>query len=159
MYSCLDESECIANLYCAELNRDQWDGMVKQPNDVEEPTRNVLSDDDGDVFVLRVALSLDIPILNGPDNVRLVEASKLQFNGIAPIAIRIGKQQIEPPARRLRSFAANHVGVPQPKPRRVVYQEIMQPALVVLGMAFEADVPRLHKFHVKPAAIPDLAWR
>jgi hypothetical protein len=79
---------------CLHLNRDQRDEAVEQPNDVQEPTGDLLRDNDRRVVVLRIALPLDVPVFEGADDVRFIGLSELDLDFEATIRIGILAKQV-----------------------------------------------------------------
>src|SRR5260370_37567717 len=56
------------------------------------------------MLVLRVTFSLNIPILNGPDDVRLVGRAKLDLDFVTAIGFGLLQEQIEPADAPLEPF-------------------------------------------------------
>ena len=91
------QGELVTYLDRAYLKSDKGNEAVEQAYYVQEATRDVLSYDDSRVVILRIALTLDVPVLNGADDVRLVGPTELNLNLIALTRGWISKQQIETP--------------------------------------------------------------
>jgi hypothetical protein len=52
-----------------ELDSNKRDRLVEQVDHVQKSARDVFCDDHGNMLVLWVTALLDIPVLNGPDDV------------------------------------------------------------------------------------------
>ena len=64
-----DNRECPVDLNALDLNGNQRDRPVEEAYHVQEPARDVLRHNDGDMVVLRVSAFLDVPVLDGADDV------------------------------------------------------------------------------------------
>jgi hypothetical protein len=64
-----DQSHIFANLHRLHLNRDQWDGTTKKSYNIQKSSCDILGDDYGRVVILRIPLSLYIPVLKRSDYV------------------------------------------------------------------------------------------
>ena len=82
----------VADLQEAHLNRDERNVAVEQADDVEEPGRDLFGHDHGAMVVLRIALALDVPVLDRADNVGFVSGAQLDLNLVAGLGLWIGEQ-------------------------------------------------------------------
>lgn len=98
------QGDGVADPECPHLEGDQRQRAVEERNHVEEADRNIFGHDHCDVLILWIAFFLDIPVLNGPDDVGLVCCPKLNFHLVPPIGLGILEEQIEPPGTRLSPF-------------------------------------------------------
>ena len=115
-------------------NRNDGDGAVEKADDVEESARDVLGNDDGAVVVLGVPPSLNIPVLDSPDDVALVGSPQLQLNFISAIAVGILQQKVEPTCVRLPPLIVFEHQVSEPENPRVIRHQRLDPSLVEFGM-------------------------
>jgi hypothetical protein len=86
-------------------------GIAPLNNDVQEPAGDILGNQNRRMLVLRVPFSLNIPVLNGPYDVRFVRRAELHFDfiSVAGLWILILQQQIEAAGARLNSlFVLQH---------------------------------------------------
>ena len=87
----------------------------EQADHVEEAARHVLRDEHSHVLVLRIATLLDVPVLDGTDDVRLVGRAELELDLIAGVRLRVQQQQIETSGPRLPALAISHLQIAQPQ--------------------------------------------
>jgi hypothetical protein len=129
------------------LNRDDGDGAIEEPDDVEKPSRNVFGNDDGAVIVLWVPSLLDIPVLDSPNDVALVGSPQLKLHFISAIAVWVLKQKVEATCVRLPSFFVFQDQVAEPKDSRVVRYPVLDPSLVELSVILQPDTIVLNECH------------
>ena len=74
---------------CTCLYSDEGNCTVEQRDDVQKAARDVLRDQDCAMVILRIALPLDVPILDGSNDMGLVCRAELKLNLIATFGVRI----------------------------------------------------------------------
>ena len=123
----------------AQLDRDKRDEAVEQADHVEEPAGDVLGDEDRDVVVLGIALPLDVPVLDGADDVRLVGLAELDLDFVPPVGLGVLKQQVKASSTGLWPLAIPQHEVPKPQQGRVLADAVLEPLLVQVGVGLEPD--------------------
>jgi hypothetical protein len=98
------------------------------------------------VVVLGIAFALDVPVLDGANDVALVRAAQLNLDLIASAGVGVLQKQIEPPRARLNSFFLLENEVAQPEDRRVFRNSILHPLLRIVRVVCEQDSLRLDEF-------------
>src|SRR5438067_95032 len=78
-----------------DLKRDQRNKAIEQCDYVEKAACDVLGDDDRGVVVLRVPLTLDIPIFDRANDVGLIGLAQLDLDFVALARRWISQQKIE----------------------------------------------------------------
>ena len=71
------------------------------------------------MIVLRIALSLYVPILDSPNDMRFIGSTKLQLNLIAPVGLNISQEQIQSPCSGLNAFLRQEINVTETDYRRI----------------------------------------
>jgi len=112
-------------------------------DDVQEPACDVLGDDHCRVVVLGISLSLDVPILDGSDDVRFVGFAQLNLDLVPPVRLRILQKQVETPSPGLGPLTILQDEVPETKNRRILTNPVLKPPLVQFGMVLQPDALRL----------------
>src|SRR5262249_53100925 len=104
-YRVEDEGDLIiAHLKCSHLNRDDWNRTVEQTNDVQESRSDVFGNDHGAMVVLRVPSSFNVPVLDSPNDMALVRATKLKLDLESSIVVYVLKKKIQPTGVGLPTF-------------------------------------------------------
>jgi hypothetical protein len=103
---------------------------VEHADHVEEPAGDVLRDDYGDVVDLGIPLPLDVPVLDGADDVRLVRLAELDLNLAPPVPVGILEQEVEPSGAGLGSLTIPEDEVPETQQRRILADAVLEPLLV-----------------------------
>ena len=83
------------NLVGLHLKRDQGHCPIEQADDIEEAARDVLRDEHRTVLVLRIALPLDVPVLDSSNDMGLIGGTELKLDFIPPFAVEVLEKQIK----------------------------------------------------------------
>jgi hypothetical protein len=113
---------------------------------------DVLGDDHCDVLVLGVAGLLDVPVLDGADDVRLVGGPELDLDLVPRGRLGVLEEQVQATGPWLSSLLVFEDQVPEAEEGGVLRDALLQPLLGVLTVAFEADHLRLHVLHEAEAS-------
>lgn len=132
------------------MDSDQGDGLVEEVDDIEKPTRDFLSDDDGDVFVLGKSTTLIIPVLQGSDDVAFVSGSELDLDLVARVGHRIEKKNVQPPGSRLASFNILQIKIAEAEQVYIGRDLLLKPLLIELRVSFQTDALGLPVLHPNP---------
>jgi hypothetical protein len=92
--------------------------------------RDFLGDDNRAVLEGRIALPLDIPILDGADDMTFINHAKHDLDLVTDVAFEVGHQEVDAASRRLYPFTLDNLQVPKPQKRRIVRYLFLQPSLV-----------------------------
>ncbi len=99
------------------------------------------------VVEVRVALLLDIPVLDGPNNVALVSLTELDLHLVPSIRFGVLKQQVEPAGPWLAALPILKIQVAQSQNRRVRGNLVLKPFLIQTGSIPQWHDFRLERFH------------
>jgi hypothetical protein len=133
----------VAELQSLHLNGHERDEAVEQADHVQEPARDGLGDNDGGVIVLGVALPLDIPVLDGPDEVGLVGPAELDLDLVAAVRFGILAKQVQPAGVGLHALLILEDDVAQTEQGGIFRDTLLNPPLVKLGVVSESNQLRL----------------
>lgn len=129
------------------LKGNDGDEPVEQPDDVKKTRCYVFCDQYTDVLVLGVATTLNVPILDGSDDVRFVGCAELQFRLVADEAINFFEEQVETTARRLSSLFVDERQIAKTKNRRIGCNNLLNPLLVEFRVVLEGNGFERNMFH------------
>ncbi len=107
----------------------------------------ILRNDHAAMIVLRVPLSLDVPVLDGADDVAFVGSAQLNFHLIPAVGIDVLKKEIEPTSPRLSPLLVLQNEIAQAQDRSVFGDSLLNPFFVQLGMILQPDALVFHELH------------
>ena len=125
----------VPNAIGRHLQRDQRNGAIEQRNDITEAGGNIFGDNDGRMLVLRIELSLMVPIFDGADDVAFVGGAELDFDFVAFESFGVLQQEIEPSGAELTPFLILEDQVAKAKNRRVIRDLLLHPSLSEFAQA------------------------
>ena len=143
----MNERDRVVDLDGVELNRHERDEPVEQADHVEEPCRDLLGHDDGDVLVLGPPATLVVPILDRPHDVRLISGSELKLDFVPRRRLRVEQKHVETAGTGLHPLDLLYVDLAQTEQRRLVGDLLAEPLLVKGRVALEHDPLVLHVLH------------
>ena len=79
------------------------------------------------MLVLRIAAPLEIPVLDGADDMAFVRRAKLDLDFIARCALRIGEQQVEPTGSWLTALNVPDRQIAEAQEGRVSLKNPLEP--------------------------------
>jgi hypothetical protein len=91
------------------------------------------------VLVLRIPAALDVPVLDGPDDVGLVSRAELELHLIARGRVRVGQEQVKATRAGLPALDVLHHQLAQAEQAGVRDDPLLEPLLAEDGMALKAD--------------------
>src|SRR5438105_7618331 len=95
------------------------------------------------MVVLRIPPSLNVPILDGPNDVGLVTFAELDFNLIPLARIWVLQKQVESTCPRLDALLVLEHKVAEAQQRWVLGNAVLHPSLIEFGMILKPDFLRL----------------
>ena len=98
-----------------------------------------LGHQDGAVIILRIPLTLDIPIFDGPDDMCFVRSPKLHFHFVTPTRFRVLEKKIESSSARLWPLLIFQNDISQAEYRWVFSDPVLHPAFIKSRMILEVD--------------------
>jgi hypothetical protein len=78
------------------------------------------------VIVLWVTLSLDVPVFDGANDVRLVRLAELDLDLVPLVRFGVLEKQVETPCPRLRSFPVLQNQIPKPEERGIFADAVLK---------------------------------
>src|SRR5207249_2915335 len=103
-YSGKHKADVFPDFESTHLQCDEGDCAVEQTNHIQKPASYVLGDDHRIVVVLRVALPLYIPILNGANNVTFVGRPQLNLDLVSSGQVGMLQKEVKTTRPGLDSF-------------------------------------------------------
>ena len=100
-----------------------------------------------DLIVSRVAALLEIPVLDGADDVGRSGSTELEFDHVADVCLRIGEQEVELPALRLAALNAPDLDITQPEQAGILLDLCLQRTLGEVRVTAQARTFRSVKLH------------
>ncbi len=91
------------------------------------------------MIVLRIAFPLDVPVLEGPNDVRFIERSELDLNLLSTFRIGILKEQVKAATAGLDPLLLKKDQVAEPEDFWIFRNSKLHPLLIVLGMILKED--------------------
>lgn len=132
------QREHIADLEGAQLDRDERNKPLEQADHVEESAGDVLSDNHRDMLVLRVSAALQVPVLDGSDDMSLVGRTQLNLDLIPGRRLRLGQEQVQPTCPGLPPLHISYGEVAKAEQARVRDDPLLRPLLAEGGVPLEA---------------------
>src|SRR3954449_10561984 len=86
---------------------------------------------------LGIPLALDVPVLDRPDDARLVRGPEPDLDLVAALGLQVLQEEVESAGARLRPLPAEQDQVAQADDGRIVGAAVLQPSLVQLGVGLE----------------------
>ena len=83
---------------------DERNETIEEGHDIEKAPRYVFSDKNGCVFILRITLPFDVPVLNCTNDVSFVRRPELNLDFIPTKRIRILTEEVESTRMGLDTF-------------------------------------------------------
>ena len=77
-----------------------------------------------------LSLSLNVPILDGADDVAFIHRSQHDFDFVTSVALEVRHQKVDASARRLNALALNDLQIAETEKRRVVQDLLLQPCFI-----------------------------
>jgi hypothetical protein len=95
------------------------------------------------MLILRVALALDVPVLDCANDVCFVRFAELDLEFVAPIRLRVLEQKIEATSMGLTSLLVLQDQFTKTEKGRILSDPVLDPLLVELGVIPKGDPRRL----------------
>ena len=86
------------NCESVQLQRNDRDGAIQEPNYIKESGSDLFSNNDGAMIVSWKSLPLDVPVLDRPNDVARIQSPKHYLDLVSKLTIRVvHEESIRPP--------------------------------------------------------------